>query len=152
MLIRPLSLTDVTKLVELEKRSFTGYYSVHQFDETDFVRYLSHPRVIAFGAYHAESCIGYILGLVRGGQVSHVAKIYSVAVDWDWRRRGVGTQLMNKFISGATDRGCTIISLEVTTLNTAALRLVKKLGFKIVRNLPQYYGEGVDGKRMRLAL
>lgn len=152
MQIRKLRVTDVTRLMHLEKSTFVDYYRAHRLDDNDFVRYLSDPRTIAFGAYHLRSLIGYILGVVYGGQVSHVAKIYSLAVARDWRRQGIGARLTDRFIRGAIDRGCTVISLEVATPNITGQRFFKELGFKIVRNLPRYYGDNVDGKRMRLAL
>jgi [ribosomal protein S18]-alanine N-acetyltransferase len=55
------------------------------------------------------------------------------------RRFGLATQLMNAAEDRLRALGCSEIYLETAVDNEAALRLYRKLGYEIVRTLPEYY-------------
>ena len=56
-------------------------------------------------------------------------EITNVAVDPDFRRRGMGEALMCALADKAAQAGVTRISLEVRVSNAAAIGLYRKLGF-----------------------
>ncbi len=55
------------------------------------------------------------------------------------RRFGLATNLMNTAEERLRTLGCTEIYLETAVDNEAALRLYRKLGYEILRTLPEYY-------------
>jgi ribosomal-protein-alanine N-acetyltransferase len=55
------------------------------------------------------------------------------------RHYGLGTKLMVLCEERLRSLGCTEIYLETAVDNEAALRLYRKLGYQVVRTLPQYY-------------
>lgn len=79
-------------------------------------------------------CDGNIVGMLdswtdRRARVKHVTT-FAMSVDPDWRRRGVGSALLKKFIAWV-DKNPHLekIELHVHADNTAAINLYKKIGF-----------------------
>ncbi len=66
------------------------------------------------------------------------AEILNLAVDPAWRRRGVGSALLNEVTWQA--RG--IVFLEVAEPNAAAIALYRKLGWCEAGFRPGYYNQG----------
>ena len=48
--------------------------------------------------------------------------------------------------------GCTSVTLEAAVDNVAALSFYHRLGYSVVRSLPRYYSNGVDGLLLQKAL
>jgi ribosomal protein S18 acetylase RimI-like enzyme len=86
--------------------------------------------------------------LMKGkGRKSHIAEL-SIAVRNGYRGIGIGKFLMKRALEIARkDKGIKIITLEVLVTNKIAIRLYKKMGFKIVARLPKrgfYKGKYID--------
>ncbi len=150
--MRTLDTDDIDELVRLENRCFTSYYRQHRFDHADFSYYLRDKRTIARAAVHNRTLVGYILGIVHTGRLRHIARLHSVAVADDFRRKKIGTRLLQQFLKVATNRRCTRALLEIAAADTHGIRFFTKLGFKKLRVLPDYYGKRIDGIRMSLEL
>lgn len=142
----------VPGLVALEQRCFKDHYAAHRFSRDDFTYYFGNPNSITFVASEGGRPIGYVLGIVKQASLRHVARVYSLAVDRQYRRQGIGTKLMTKFVAEARTRGCTVIYAEVAAANSTTLALFEGLCFSPVRRLPQYYGAEMDGIRLRWKL
>lgn len=143
---------DIADLVALENRSFGSFYSPHRYDAEGFQYYLANPNTISFVTRIDGALTGYILGTVGSGSRSHIARINSIAVDKPHRRQGVGRRLTIAFTSAARRRGCRFVHTEVAASRNPGRSLFTELGFKLYRRLPDYYGEGIDGLRLRLSL
>jgi ribosomal-protein-alanine N-acetyltransferase len=78
-----------------------------------------------FVAKVGNEVVGYA-GLMITGSDGHVT---TVAVDPEWQRCGIGTRLMLALSSGAVERGCTGLTLEVRVSNTGAQELYRGFGF-----------------------
>jgi Acetyltransferases len=78
------------------------------------------------------------VALMKGkGRKSHIAEL-SIAVRNGYRGIGIGKFLMRKALEMTRkDKGIKIITLEVLVTNKIAIRLYKKMGFKIVTRLPK---------------
>ena len=68
------------------------------------------------------------------------------AVAPQFRGRGLGTALLEQFLSSARARGIKRVFLEMRRSNTAAA-LYEKFGFRPVGERPSYY-RGSDGRRL----
>jgi ribosomal-protein-alanine N-acetyltransferase len=93
--------------------------------------------------------IGYImcrveLGLSNYGLGGLIKKghVVSVAVMPDFRCQGVGSALVTEALEGMKSYGAKQSYLEVRVTNDDAVRLYKKLGFKITRTIQRYYADG----------
>lgn len=84
------------------------------------------------GAFDGEEKLVGIVTFFRESRpkIDHKANIYSVFVDSDVRKQGVGRRLMVELIARARLLpGLEILNLTVTSNNVAAKRLYESLGF-----------------------
>ncbi len=131
---------DLRKLVKLEERAFTvGPYSA------DMLRYaLSESGDMAFKVEDEENIIAYIMACpVSDSSLD----IESVAVDPEYRGKGLAKALFQHIEDIAKQRGYEKIVLEVREHNPEAIGLYEKLGFKKTECLKNYYSEKLNGSR-----
>ena len=76
------------------------------------------------------------------------ARLYSMAVSPNFRRRGFGRMLIQACIKSLVEEGVKVLSLEVRQDNTPAVTLYESMGFEILQKLTNYYGPNADGWRM----
>jgi ribosomal-protein-alanine N-acetyltransferase len=65
--------------------------------------------------------------------------IGTFAVHPDYRRQGIGAQLLNYALQNAVDEGATRAWLEVRRGNSPALELYQKMGFEWIDTRKKYY-------------
>lgn len=99
---------------------------------------------------------GCIIGFSLARCVAEEAELLLVAVQPEWRKRGVGAQLISRAIDEVRERGADTIFLEVRDANHAASALYRAQGFAPVGRRKAYYA-GQDQRRhdaitMRLCL
>lgn len=75
-----------------------------------------------------------------------------LAVNSDYRKRGIGSMLVKKAIYTMIDDDCTEVVLETELSNKAALGLYENLGFARDKRLSRYYLNGGDAFRLKLWL
>lgn len=103
--------------------------------------------------------LGYIMCRVEYGnlhtapeKVGKRGHVVSIAVVSKARRRGIGTQLMLNAMERMKEYyGVDEYYLEVRVSNEPAIRLYKKLGYNVVKVLPNYYLDGEDAYLMARA-
>lgn len=76
------------------------------------------------------------------------ARVLMFAVGAGFRRRGIGTMLMNEFMRACGSRGIRKIELEVRQSNVDGIRFYERYGFGIAFTLPHFYTDGEDGYKM----
>lgn len=89
-----------------------------------------------------DNIIGSMVILLRD-HIAH-ARIYSLNVHPSYRRRGLGSLLMDSALVFLKDRGSKKVTLETGMNNTAALSLYEAKGFSIDSILRGYYKSGDD--------
>lgn len=100
--------------------------------------------------------LGYIMCRVEYDNLytnpSKVGKrghVISLAVVSKARRRGIGTALMTKAMENMKKfYGVEEYYLEVRVSNEPAIRLYRKLGYSVVKVIPNYYLDGEDAYLM----
>jgi ribosomal-protein-alanine N-acetyltransferase len=90
--------------------------------------------------------VGYSASVLRGSE----GHIISIAVHPNYRGIGIGERLLRENVKQLKDLGAKRVILEVKVDNIQALNLYRKLGFKIVKTLKNYYWDGADAYRMTL--
>lgn len=113
----------IDELVELEKLSFPTPWSkdayIYAFSDASPCHYLGYlneaGKLIAFGGFMA---------------IADEAHITNVAVHPDYKRQGIGKELMVALISYAIPLGIEALTLEVRVSNIAAIGLYEAIGFK----------------------
>jgi ribosomal-protein-alanine N-acetyltransferase len=135
MKVRRMRAADVDAVSELEDRCFTDPWSenmiYHDFAENSRAHF-----------FVAES-EGYVVGYVGIWTVVNNVHITTIAVDPDYRRRGIATALIKKVIEEYASERQTI-TLEVRPSNDAARGLYEKLGFNVSGRRKNYYSDNQE--------
>ena len=143
------TLADLDDLSSMERRAFPVDLAITR---RQFKYLMKSPsasvRVIRRQGRAVASIVALRQRTPRGVQ----ARLYSLAVDRDFRGLGLGRKLALDAIELLRAEGLPAVTLEVEAGNTPALRLYESLGFWKTRQLLDYYGTGVHGWKMRLDL
>lgn len=89
--------------------------------------------------------VGYSVGVIEEGSKGH---LISIAVEEAYRGRGLGRSLIKEFEVRVKSLGVTEVVLEVSVSNSVAVSLYKKLNYKVIRVLKNYYPDGEDAYLM----
>ncbi|MEM3402668.1 MAG: N-acetyltransferase, partial [Candidatus Hadarchaeales archaeon] len=93
--------------------------------------------------------VGYIIGAVKWGKVGH---ILAIGVSPDYRRRKIGSALMEEVLTRFARIGAEVAKLEVRKSNTGAREFYRKLGFVERHEVPYYYADGETAVTMEKSL
>ena len=102
---------------------------------------LSNP---AAGSVLVAEREGEVAGFVCYRVVGPEAELLNLAVLPPLRRQGVGSQLLERALQQASEKGAARIFLEVRGANLAALRLYQRHGFERAGYRPGYYANPPD--------
>lgn len=95
---------------------------------------------------------GPILGYCFARIFEKEARLLSLSTHPDQLRKGVAKELLGSFLKEAKRRRCSQVTLEVSKINGAALRLYQMAGFKVVGKRPKFYNDGSDALLMDISL
>ncbi len=76
-----------------------------------------------------------IVGACMAGYDGHRGWLYAVGVDSEYRRKGIGAQLVKYAMQALKQIGCTKVNLQIRTTNTAVAAFYQSLGFKTEQRL-----------------
>ena len=85
---------------------------------------------------------GCVVGHLLAACIADEADLLSVAVDPDWRRRGLGRLLLDACLGELRTDGVRRLTLEVREGNHAARALYASCGLTAVGERKHYYGDG----------
>ncbi|NLM97891.1 MAG: ribosomal protein S18-alanine N-acetyltransferase [Halanaerobiaceae bacterium] len=129
--IVPMAITHLERVMEIEKDSFSDPWSRGSFVS----EITENPYAVYFVALEGELVIAYIGGWLLTGELH----ITNLAVDKDYRRRGIAERLIEKILLYSSNKGIKAATLEVRVSNISAINLYKKMGFIPVGSRPGYY-------------
>jgi ribosomal-protein-alanine N-acetyltransferase len=129
--IRRLTLDDLEAVVAMEAANQPAPWSEGVFRD----ELAAENRV--YLAADEDGVVGFG-GVMLVGDEAHVTNLL---VDREWRRRGIGLELMRALIDEAVAEGARHITLEVRSENDAARRLYARLGLAPVGMRKGYYGD-----------
>ena len=131
-MIRPFTLPDLSRVLQIERRSFPK----SPYDWATFVNlYYQYPGT--FLVYYdkvQERNEVIVLGYIIYSPDGH---LISIAVDRDHRRQGIGKKLFDKALFASKARK---LWAEVRRSNVVAQIFYLKLGFRVIGEVPNYYG------------
>ncbi len=142
VLIRPFEPRDSSDIIRIDAESFKTQNPT--YDLFVYLAYGSEIIVADIGAM----VVGYVVLVYREEE----AKIMSIAVKKEFRRRGIGKMLLREAIKKAREKGAKRLLLEVRVSNVAAQELYKKFGFRVAGVIESYYSDGESAYLMNLDL
>ena len=135
MRIERLTAQHIDQIAALEKRCFSDPWSREML-----IPELTNPLSLWLVALDQEQVIGYV-----GSQsVLDAADMMNIAVSPDFRRQGVGQQLVLELITHLKLNNVTCLTLEVRVSNQSAQRLYERLGFETQGIRKKYYEDKED--------
>ncbi len=146
IVVREARPRDLDAIARLENESFeTDRVSRRSLRE--FLRAAHRPVITAF---IDDELAGYALVSLR--KASRAVRIYSLAVDPRFARRGVGRALLQACEAYARRHRRAALTLEVRYDNASAIALYESSGFRQFGEHARYYADGAAALRYEKAL
>jgi len=138
-IIRHAAPTDIAAIVAIEKESFIDPWEPSVFLEA----FTYFPTT-----YFVAVCDGAVAGFIVGGLEDTGENIYghlcNLGVTTAYRRRGIGKLLVRRLEHQSALELATGVQLEVRVGNTMAQRFYRRLGYRDVFEIEDYYSNGED--------
>jgi len=152
--LRVFTPPDIESVVNINRVCLPENYAPYFFLDT----FNSSPQTFIV-AESEGNIVGYIMCRIEHGfsdvRKLHFAKkghVISVAVMPEFRRRSIGSGLVERALSALSSLSADECFLEVRITNDPAIELYRKLGFEITRTIPRYYYDGSDAHVMTRAI
>jgi len=147
MRIREAAEADLEQVLAIERQSF-----LHPWSEPFFSRLLR--EAIFMVCEEEREVVGFLVGELDSlpGQKGPSGHLLNLAVSPHYRRKGVGTRLLEAFLRLCHQAGSTNVYLEVRVGNTLAVQFYHRRGFKTACRIPHFYGDGEDAYLMESKL
>ena len=133
--IRWMIRRDMQEVLAIESGSFEFPWS-----EEDFIRCLRQRNCIGMVAEFEERVVGFMIYELHKNQLH----ILNFAVRPEFRRIGVGAQMVRKLIGKLSHQRRNRIMLEVRETNLSAQLFFRKSGFRAVSVLRDYYDDTTE--------
>jgi [ribosomal protein S18]-alanine N-acetyltransferase len=146
LVVRAAVLDDLDAITRLEYDSFPE----DRVSRRSLRYFLSTPHQPVIAATIANEIAGYALVSLR--KRARAARIYSIAVDAAYARRGVGLALLQACEKYARLHGRALLTLEVRYDNAAAIALYEKSDFRQFGEHTDYYADGATALRYKKVL
>lgn len=130
--VRLAKPSDRPQVVRVLRRSFTGsyrYWALRDLDETTVLLAEAGGRVIGVAELYTGEAEGY----------GKVGVIYFIAVDSEYRGRGVGKRLVLEAERLFRSMGCAYSAASTMSSNRASQGLFRSLGYTICRRGDKAY-------------
>jgi len=128
--IRWMIRRDMPEVLDAEEESFEFPWL-----EEDFIRCLRQRNCIGMVAEHEDRVVGFMIYELHKNRIH----VLNFAVASDYRRRGVGSQMVAKLIGKLSSQRRSRVVLEVRETNLAAQLFFRESGFRAVSVLRAYY-------------
>lgn len=133
--IRWMIRRDMAEVLEIESRSFEFSWL-----EEDFIRCLRQRNCIGMVAEHNEQVAGFMIYELHRNRLH----VLNFAVHPDFRRRGVGKQMIRKLVGKLAPQRRNRILLEVRETNLAAQLFFRSLNFRAISLLRDFYEDTTE--------
>ena len=136
VVVEPMGIGDVAPVHEIERLSFATPWPSYAFEHE-----LRGNRLARYLVARAGDAIVGFAGIWLMVDEAHVT---TFAVHPDWRRQGIGRQLLVNLVELSIAIGGRRMTLEVRASNLPAQALYRSFGFADAGTRPRYYTD--DGE------
>ena len=158
--IRPAQERDLPRILEIERAAFPSPWPLEllrgHLGEHGFMVYEQDGQLTAYLIVgikipslweRVEKRTRALVGQ-RVDLEERTGHIMNLAIDPSFRRRGLGTLLLQQGLQYLKELGADRAELEVRIHNAPAIQLYEKYGFRIQERFSNYYGIGEDAYLM----
>ncbi len=139
MIIREFKRPDVKRVLEIEIASFSDPYPANILVD---IYNLGAGFLVA---QENNRVVGYIIFWIKYEDEGH---LISIAVDKNYRRKDVGSKLVETSLEAFKKFDVKVIKLEVRVGNKGARKFYSKMGFKEENIVADYYEDREDAAIM----
>lgn len=132
VVIRRMTERDVPAVAHIDQLSFSLPWPEHSFHYE-----VSENRVAR--CFVAEAGDGRIAAMVVSWIIVDEMHIATIATHPDFRRLGIGEQILTEALVDGRALGARLAFLEVRASNEAAQAMYRKFGFRTTGKRPRYY-------------
>jgi [ribosomal protein S18]-alanine N-acetyltransferase len=125
---------DVPRLLEIARESDTAA----QWSPAEYEK-LFAPKLVQQSCLLVAEIAGTVGGFLVARGLAGDWELENIVVSANLRRQGLGTALIQGFLSRAGEMALKTVHLEVRESNTAARELYKRLGFAQIGRRKGYY-------------
>jgi ribosomal protein S18 acetylase RimI-like enzyme len=140
-MIRPATAEDIDALVAIENRCF----DTDRLSRRSFRHMITKAHAALLLDEEAGAVRGYVLLLFNAG--TSLARMYSIAVDPQYRSRGIGRELVAAAEQAALAQDCVTLRLEVRVDNASSIALYETMGYRRFGFYDDYYEDHMDALR-----
>lgn len=134
--VQEMTLADIPAAQEIERLSFSTPWPAYALQQE-----LTGNRLARYLVARSDETVVAFAGVWLMVDDAHIT---TFGVHPDWRRRGVGQQLLLSVADLARELGARRLTLEVRAGNVAAQALYERFGFEIAGRRKAYYTD--DGE------
>jgi ribosomal-protein-alanine acetyltransferase len=134
--IESASIRHLDRLYEIEIECF----GKEAFTKLQIASLLTDYNSINLIAKIKSEIVGFIIGMIYFERNLIVGHILTIDVSVVHRQKKIAEKLMQEIEKIFKEKGANACRLEVREDNVAALNLYKKLGYKKIAKLKNYYG------------
>ena len=125
-----MNQSHVSAVAQLEQANFSAPWSLRSIASE-----LTNPLAMWLVAVEDGCVVGYVGSQAVMGE----ADMMNLAVDCQFRRRGIGRALVQELVSCLRENQVNSLTLEVRASNASAIALYESEGFTQVGRRPRYY-------------
>jgi ribosomal-protein-alanine N-acetyltransferase len=145
--VRPYRPEDFPRLLEIDQTCFVEGIA---YSTEEMSYFLGMPTALSLVGLQHDTIMGFVIAdRFRPRRASRsMGKIITIDVAPAAQHSGLGTLLMSSAEAELKKEECDYVSLEVAVDNDPALRFYKKHGYTVLKTLPRYYLDSIDGLLM----
>jgi ribosomal-protein-alanine acetyltransferase len=134
--VEDASVKYLDRLFEIETQCFDE----EAFTKRQIAQLLTDYNSIGLIAREDSEIVGFIVGMIYLDRKSVNGHILTIDVSPSHRREGIGRTLLKELESIFAKNGVQASLLEVREDNVAAISLYRRVGYKEIGRLKNYYG------------
>lgn len=137
MRIRDFQPTDLPRLSEIDRLCFPPGIA---YSREELGRFIAHRSSRTWVVEDDDRIVGFV---VAGRQPVRVGHIITIDILEDYRRRGIGTELMEAAEDWARKANLELMYLETAEDNLPAQKFYERHGYRKVEKVENYYSNGL---------
>lgn len=143
IIVRPMVLEDLEQVVAIDQMSFSLPWPAHSFRyellENDVSRLWVAEALPAESEASSSGEVPKVIGMIIVWLILDEAHIATIAVHPQYRRLGIGRQILLTALRECATQGAASATLEVRENNHIAIEMYRKFGFVVVGRRKRYY-------------
>lgn len=138
---------DFESLLEIDRACFVEGIA---YNENELRYFLRMPASITLVAEDSGNIQGFVIAdrLRQRRSARAMGRIITIDVLPKSQHTGTGTMLLTTVEKELRQAGCDSVTLEVAVDNARALSFYKKHDYSVLKVLPRYYLDSIDGLMM----